>query len=128
MQAKSLLSTCDLTAVVSLHAGVGRNEELVANRLAQPAQGVADGGGSHRKYLARFTHTALQHDSVEHSEQIEVDHAKVHRLRLNTVSALFGLAFRERFQLSLCFQTESARELGVTRFHRHGFTDHRSSP
>ena len=78
------------------------SETLIANRLAQPAQGMADCGGSHRQYPARFTDAAMQHDRVENSEQIEVDHAKVRRLRLDTVSALFGLVFREYFQLWLC--------------------------
>ena len=44
----------------------------------------------------------MQHNRVENSEQIEVNHAKVRRLRLETVSALFGLVFREYFQLWLC--------------------------
>jgi hypothetical protein len=77
------------------------NSSVLADRLAQPAQGVANRRGSYRKYLARFTHTAMQHHGVEHSEQIEVDHAKARAFRLHIIPALLGFAFFQRSKVSL---------------------------
>ena len=61
-------------------AGDG-DEELVAGRLAQAAQGVADGRLRHRQLGGGARHVALDHHGAEDAQQVEVEGAEVHGRR-----------------------------------------------
>jgi hypothetical protein len=80
-----------------LHAGLGLNEELIADRLAQPPQSVTYRRGSYRKFSARFPNIAVLHHSIKHPEQIQVDHANLNKLPLYIVSTVLDFAFPKSF-------------------------------
>ena len=56
-----------------------REEQLVAGRLAQAAQGVADGGLRHRQLGGGARDVALDHHRAEDAQQVEIESAEVHR-------------------------------------------------
>jgi hypothetical protein len=61
------------------HPGRGRHKQILARRLAQTAQGVADRRLGHGQPPRSARDVALDHEDIEDLEQVQVQRTKVHR-------------------------------------------------
>ena len=66
------------------------DEQLVAGRLAQAPEGVADRRLGHRQLRRRPGDVALDHDGAEHAQQVEVERAEVHGRRAAFTAVMGG--------------------------------------
>ena len=69
-----------LRARRGLHALAAAHQQFVAQRIAQPAQGVAHGRLGERQRLGGACQVAFRHHGVEHAQQVQVEGSEIEGL------------------------------------------------